>query len=113
MKKEINKKLLAEVLHAYSVSHATQNGSELHITFRDKEEDNSSWVDLNIHELVYLYKKWAFDKGRQIATVQTSENSFKAWDINSNILYVNDTSEAKAIRLLCEELYEIFEKGKV
>ena len=113
MKKEINKKLLAEVLHVYSVSHATQNGSELHITLRDEEEDNSSWFDLSIFEAIHLYKAWAKEKGYNVLSdsigayvTKLPKQSVNNCDFSST----EDDGEPRNIRLVCEKIYELLQE---
>ncbi len=111
-KNNINLELLAEVLHVYSVSNATHIGRDLHITFRDEKDDNSSWLDANIHELGYLYKDWAKKKGYSIASVH-NDGKYQAWDIDDvNLTAEDNNGEPKAIRLVCEEIYDILNENE-
>ena len=104
----INLKLLAEVLGVYSVSHATQDKSNLHITYRAEEDDNSSWFDANIYEIQHLYKLWAETQGYIILSdldgayaTQLPKKSVNDCDFS-----ILDDSEVKAVRLACETIYD-------
>ena len=105
----INLPLLAEILGVYSVSHATQDKSNLHITYRETEEDNSSFFDGNIYEIQHLYKTWARANGYNVLS-----DSFGAYvtvlpkkSVNDCDFSFLDASEIKAVRLACEKIYEI------
>ena len=112
----INLKLLAEVIHVYSVSHATQSNQNVHITFREEEDDNSSWFDLSIYEAIHLYKVWAKDKGYNVLSdyfgayvTKLPKQSVNDCDFSS----ILENSEPKNIRLVCEELYDILKAENV
>lgn len=105
----IDKKLLADVIRVYSVSHANQTNNNIHITFRETEDDNSQFFDLNIHELIHLYKLWAYEKGFRIASSlikdDTDVDTYTAWDLDRHWLEQCGTSEIKCIREVCEDIF--------
>ena len=106
--KSINLKLLAEVLQVHSISHTTQMNEVLNVTYRDTEDDNSSWFDLDIYALGYLYKHWAKDKGYNILsdTFGAYVTKLPKQSINDCDFSILHESEIKAVRLVTEELYE-------
>ena len=114
MKTEINLKLLALVMGVYSVSHATIAGVSLNVTYRETEDDNSSWSELSIFELQHAYKIWARANGYNVLS-----DTFGAYvtilpkkSVNDCDFSVLDASEIKAVRLACENIYKIKEENE-
>jgi len=109
MKTTVNLELLAKVLGVYSVSHATQSGAVLHITYRESEDDNSGWFDANTYEIQHLYKLWAETQGYNVLSDTTGAYVTKLpkKSINDCDFSYLDKSEIKAVRLVCEKIYEI------
>ncbi len=112
-KEEINLELLAKVIGAYSISHAKQTEEGLNITYREHEEDSSSWDVLDVFMLAFLYKDWVLHNLNLELVSWTSkqeggycvsyEPSSSFDDFEDSITASN---EIRAIRLMAEIMYE-------
>ena len=104
---------LAKVLKVFSVSNVTQVEEEIHITFRQYEDDDiSSWFDINSHQLASHYKMWAIELGYEVNSglINVHKGYAEISKDDMTLFTPFGDSEPRAIKIACEFVYERYEK---
>ena len=107
-----NLELLAKVLKVFSVGNVTQVGSTVRVTYRQNEEDNTSWYQINVHDLAHEYKLWAIELGYEVNSglINVHKGYAEISKDDMTLFAPFGDSEPRAVKIACEFVYERYEK---